>query len=423
MSEHITGGDTFIKGNKVVGVSDADMENAQRLIKAGVGQPGPMSDSAMRAVLKLQAQGDNRPKNYNNLLRVMSDAYKSNDPNVVAEVQAANAAFTGRVMNASPGAASVHTDSALANMSTQYANEEFIGDLLMPPVLVSKKSDVYYTYGKRDRLAQPATDLIAEDGEAADVVESRSTGSYACVDRGFKRGVAANAIANQDAPLDEMFDLTASLLDHRGLARERRIATVLQTNTNFAATNRTTLVGADQWNAAGGGDPIGAMQTADAALWRGLSPAQTIAFTSLANYNVLARHEDFLGLFQYSGTPIGLATPDLIAGFLGWDRLLVGRGWYDSTPIAAAATYTRIWGDFFGVLRVANRQTVRSATFGMTMRWTMPGVQGANGGILTQQWFDPTKGLGGTYFAKVGESEAHEVQSDTSGYLISDCLA
>jgi len=419
----ITGGDTFINGNKVVGVSDAEMAKVQILIKAGVGLPGPMSDSAMRAVLALQGAGNDRPKRYNNLLRVMGDAYKSDDPNVVAEVQAANAAFVGRVMNASPGVASVHTDSALANMSTQYANEEFIGELLMPPVQVSKKSDIYYTYGKRDRLTQPVSDLIAEDGEAADVVESRSTGSYACVDRGLKRGVAANAVANQDAPLDEMFDLTASLLDHRGLARERRIATVVTTATNYVAANRATLAGVDQWNAAGGGDPIGVMQTADAALWRGIAPAQSIAATSLSVYNVLSRHEDFLGLFQYGGEKTGLATPDMIAKYLGWDRLLIGRGWYDSTPIAAAATYARIWGNYFVLLRVANRQTVRSATFGMTIRWTMPGVQGANGGIVTQQWFDPTKGLGGTYFAKVGESECHEVQSNDCGYHVTSPIA
>lgn len=418
----ITGGERYHNGLVVPPVTDATMEQIKALQEAGVGRPGPMSERAIRAVMALQSSTQTGGQRYKQAMQRYNAAIKSNNPYVKAEWEQANRDYLATTQKASPSVSSVHTDTALANLSTQYANDEYIGEQLMPPVQVSNRTDVYATYGQRDRLASPSNDVIADDGEAVDVVETRSTGSYTCIDRGNKRGVAANAIANQDAPLDELADLTLSLFDHRALRRELRIATVLNTTGNFGA-NTITLTGADQWNASGGGDPIGAMQTGDAALWRGLAPAVTRAFCSLDIYNVLSRHEDFLGLFQYSGTSVGLATPQMIAGFLGWDNLLVGRARYDSTPLAATATYTRIWGDFFGILRVAERQTLRSATFGMTMRWTMAGVEGANAGILTQQWFDPTKGLGGTHFAKVGESEAHEIQSATSGYLIADTLA
>lgn len=417
----ISGGQTV---KKIVQATDADMEAIALLRDAGVGQPGPMSERAATAVLSLRTRGlVTAGQRYREHCAMIRSAMTSTNPAVRREWEAANAAYLRRIRNESPGAAAVHSDTAMANMSTQYANDEFIGERLMPPVLTDKKSNTYFTYGKSDRLQIPANDLVSETGETPEVVESRSTGSYACQDRGFKNGIAANAVANQDAPLNELFDLTQGLLDRRGLARERRIATVLTTAGNYPTGNKTTLAGANQWNAPGSGNPVGDMQTADAALWRGVAPAVTRAFCSLDIYNVLARHEDIVGLFQYSGTAVGLATPTMIAAFLGWDDLLVGRARYATSVEGDTDAYGRVWGDYFGVLRVALAQTLRSATFGMTMRWTMPGVQGVAGGILTQQWFDPTKGLGGTHFAKVGESEAHEIQASDCGYLISDCLA
>jgi len=420
MTDKITGGEPV---KKIVQLTDAQMDQVKSLIDAGVGQPGPMSDRAAKAVMSIRGDGLTRGQRYQARLEAHGRALTSNDPYVSEERAKANAAYLRTIRNESPSPGDVHTDAATGELSTQYGNDEFIGEELLPAVLVGKQTNLYPTYGKSDRLQLPADDRIAEMGETVEVVESRSTSTYACVDRGFKNGLAANTVANQDAPLDEMFDLTAGLLDRRGLARERRIATVVTTAGNYPAANKVTLAGADQWNAAGGGDPIGAMQTADAALWRGIAPAVTRAFCSLDIYNVLSRHEDFLGLFQYSGTAVGLATPQMISGFLGWENLLVGRARYDSAVEGDTDVYARVWGDYFGVLRVAMRQTVRSATFGLTFRWTMPGVVGANQGIVTQQWFDANKGLGGAHFAKVGESEDHAIQADDAGYLISDCLA
>ena len=417
MSDKITGGEPV---KKIVQCTDADMEAIQSLRNAGFGhnRAAPAPAGGFEALVDLRRSNLSKAKRYENWANATKDLMASGDPVVAEKFRQANAGLLA-IKNAGPTASSIHTNAVLTNLSTQYANEEFIGEQLMPPIVVGKKSDVFMTYTKRDRLALPTDDLISENGQVQEIDDTRSTDSYACADRGYKNFIAANAVANQDAPLNEMFDLTEALVEARHLRRELRIMTVVSTATNYTATtNRSTVAAANRWNGATGGNPISDLKVANASLWRGRAPAQTKAVSSLDVYDVLSMHPAILGLFQYNGSSPGLATPQMLARFLGWDDYLVGQARYDTATEGDAVSYGRVWPDFFAVLRVANRQALRSATFGMTLRWSMAGVPGASAGILSQQWFDSTKGLGGTYYAKVGESEAHKVQSADCGHHI-----
>lgn len=408
---------------KVVVVSDADMKAVKQYESAGVGTARFDETKAWNLIVgDRRARDESRGARYKAWMRAAQEQMESSDPRVQKEWLAANRAFERGVRN-SLSASDVHSDSFLSTLSTQYGNDEYIGEMLAPPVLVGKKSDEFPTYGKRDRLALPEDDSVAVGGEAARVHETRGVDSYLCVNRAFQDAIDADVVANQDAPLNEMFDLVEGLAERRALAREIRIAGVMTNAASYPSSNKVTLSGSDQWNSAGGGAPIKNIQDAKAALWRGRSPAKTKAFSSLEVYNVLSRHPDILGMFQYGGQPIGLATPRMIATFFGLDDYLVGKSRYDSAAAAAAATYSRVWGDVFGVCRVAERATLRSATFALTLRWRMQGVPGAVNGILTQQWFKPELGFGGSYWAKVGESEQHKVQASDAGYLISGVLA
>lgn len=422
MPERITGGEPV---KKIIQLTEADMRDVQALRKAGFGQGDPRAPApagGYDAIIGLRRRGRSKGEAYAAWIQSTRDLMVSTDPRISAAHKRASQGFK-KGCKAALSAGDLHNNSTIANMSLQYANDEYIGEQLMPAVLTAKKSDTYFTYGKADRMQTVVDDVIADDGETPDVSESRSTASYATQDRGNKNHISANAIANQDAPLNELFDLSEGVTELRHLAREQRIRTVLTTAGNYPTANKETLSGADQWNASEGGNPIKKFQDGIAALYRGIAPAKTKFFSGLDIFHVLSRHADIVGLFLYNGSSPGLATPDMIARLVGADEYLVGSAREVTSVEGDTDAYGRIWGDYFGILRVANHQTVRSATFGMTMRWTMPGVPGANQGILTQQWFDATKGLGGTYFTKVGESEAHIIQASDTGFLYSDCLA
>ena len=174
MADKITGGEPV---KKTYQVSEAEMKQVQTLLNAGVGQAGPMSAAAERAVSSLRGDGMTPGQRYQARVQTFADALNSNDPYIVEQRAASNAAFLRTIRNESPGPSDVHTDAATSELSTQYANDEFIGEMLMPPVLVPKKTNEFFTYGKSDRLQQPADDRIADQGPTPEVVETRSTGS------------------------------------------------------------------------------------------------------------------------------------------------------------------------------------------------------------------------------------------------------
>jgi hypothetical protein len=99
----------------------------------------------------------------------------------------------------------------------------------------------------------------------------------------------------------------------------------------------------------------------------------------------------------------------MIAGFFGLSNLLVGKAWKDTANESQTASYSRIWSDVFGVVRVAGRPTIRNASFGYTLRF---------GAVRTTEWFDQRLGVAGGYFAKTTESRTQKVVAADTGYLI-----
>jgi hypothetical protein len=304
--------------------------------------------------------------------------------------------------------ADVFSSPTLSSVSIQYANDEYIGEALMPVAPVSKSTGNVPTYGQRDRVVYP-DDAMANRGQATEIVETRTMTAYSLVPYGYSNFVASQTLRDQDSPLDEMVDLVESIAEGLAFRRELRIATILNATGNFGA-NTNAIAAADRWNTATGGNPISDVQTADAALWSGKGPGFKAAYSSLDVYNVLSRHPDILALFQYKGGTPGLATPDMIAEFFGFKKYLVGRARQDTANEgAASATFTRIWGDRFGIVRVAQRPSLRNAVFGYTLRQGAP---------LTVTEFERRMGHGGGWVAQVSVMEQSRILAATTGYLI-----
>jgi len=333
-------------------------------------------------------------------------AMASGDTRVRGEWDRANKGIVAlRNKDIAPGA--VHQNATLANMSVQYANEMYIGEELLPTLQVAKASDVYYTYGQRDRLAYP-DDELGPRSQANEIQETRATSTYACVPYGYQNFVSAMTLANQDAPLNEMVDLTEAILEGLAFRREQRQATVMCTSSNYGA-NTAAIGAANRWNTVGGGDPIANIQTGMAAIWQGRGPADCKMFTSLNVYQILSRHQAILDLFKYNGSSPGLATPDMIARWFECSQLLVGKARQDTANEGTAANYTRMWTDVLGIVRVAKRASTRNAVFGYTFQ---------HGAPITQQWFDERVGHGGGYYSKVSRSEVIGVVAPLTSYLI-----
>lgn len=346
-------------------------------------------------------QRSRRASSYERYIRAIGAAVRAGG----SSVKAANASFA-RLKDVQPG--TVHNNATLANVSVQYANESYIGEELLPIVTVGKKSDIYYIYDRRGRLAYP-DDALGPRGEANEVSESRSTDTYACVTRGLQNYVDAETLENQDAPLNEMIDLTENLAEARAFKHEQRSATVLTTSGNYLAANTSAIAAGSRWDTASGGNPIKNIQDALSVIKIGRGPSDLVMWSSWDTFNVLSRHPQILDLFKYSGTAVGLATPNMIAGFFGISKYLVGKATQDTANAGQTLNETRMWGtDYLGITRVARRPGIRTASFGYTFR---------HGSIESQQWFDQRLGKRGGYFAKIAYSEDFKVIANNCAYL------
>lgn len=319
--------------------------------------------------------------------------------------------YRGCVERSGPSSAtSVYSSKTLQSMSLQYANDEYIGDRLMPMINVgSQPTGNYFVYDKRSRLAYPP-DELGEYGEANEIDDARSSASYSCKDYGFSNKISRKVVDAADAPLDEMLDLTEAINEGIAFKREKRQAAILTTSSNFGS-NTSALGAADRWDSASGGNPIKDFQTMKAALWTGRGPGVLMGYCPRAVWDVLARHPQILDLFKFSGSNPGLATPDMLARWFGLAGILVGDAREDTANKGQTASYSRIWGtNTFGMVRVASRPSIRNAAFGYTFR--------LNGAPKATQWFDATRGYDGVWKAKVAISDDYKVVASDTGYLL-----
>lgn len=328
-----------------------------------------------------------------------------------SEYSARRDAEVAEMRTVTPG--QVHKNTFMSNLSVQYKNDDYIGTELMPILPVTKRSDTFPTYGKRDRINSTFDDSMSSMSETPEIgMQGRAEDSYQVADYGAADFLPAATVANEDPGFDELFDLTEGLLEVEAFKTETRIAGVLTTAGNYAG-NALTLSGSDDWDSSIGGDPLGNIQTGIAACWSGRGAGDLVGFCSLPVWNVLAKHPQLLDLFKY--TSPGLTKMDRLAQEVGLSRILVGAARKDTANPGQTASYSRIWGNVFGIVRVARRASLRNAAFGYNIRM-------ANHPFISQS-FDPDKGVEGGYKAKVGISEVAKVIAGDTGYLLSGVIA
>jgi len=305
-------------------------------------------------------------------------------------------------------AGSVHSDTFLSNLSQAYANDSYIGERLILSVPVQKRTNKYAIYPQREMFEAPSDLLTSERARANEVSHTRTSASYELLDYGLENFVSNETLDTQDLPFNERADMVTELSEHMARKREVRDADLLTTAANYGSGNTVTLAGSDQWNSAAGGNPIKDIQAAKAALFNGPGATDAYAFSSLDVFNVLARHLQLLDLQKY--TINGLLTPEAIARYFGLAGYLIGESRKQTANQGQTASYSRIWGNDFGIIRVARAPSLRTASFASRFRKQ-------NDPVVTE-WFDAVAGKSGGYYVKNAVSEDAKIVASFGGYLI-----
>jgi hypothetical protein len=306
----------------------------------------------------------------------------------------------------------VHVDTVLTTLSVMYKNDEYIGERLMPAVPIEKRSGVFYTYNKRDRLAAP-DDEIGHRASPNEIEENRSTDNYSVRDYGLKNFLDLMASQNADAPLDEMVDVVEAVNERMAFRREKRILAIVGVAGSYGSNTTTAATDWDDGTDLGG-TIVTDILAADSALWNGMAPTRKIGFCGVDVWNGgIANNPKIAERFKYVET--GLQNTTQVARMLGLDDILVSRAREDTANIGQTASYARMMpAAIFGILRVAARPSIRSAHFGSTFR--------LRSDPFTSQWTDPSIGAHGGIWARVTVSEDHKVVASDAGYLLTSVI-
>lgn len=298
---------------------------------------------------------------------------------------------------------SVQASTVLNNMSSMYANDEYIGLRIMPAFDMGKRIAEYYEYPKRDRLAYPDDDMEVRT-EANEVNQGRSRTSVALKGRALKEFVDQTLLNNQDAPLNEMMDAQQTVLEGLSLKQEQRIATIATTNANFGG-NVTTVAAGDRWDI--GGNPIGVINAALASMWVGRGASKKVAATSLDIWNVLKVHPQLLDMIRVKD---GMITREMFAAMFEIDELLVGAARSDTANEGqATGTFARIWPNKFAIYRVATTPSKRNAVFGYTFREKLP---------VQRMWFSDKDGEEGGWYTQASFADKSQIVAGDTAAII-----
>lgn len=305
---------------------------------------------------------------------------------------------------------SVHVNKLLTNLSVGYRNDEYIGLRILPIIPVGLRSDSFVKWDKRNLLNAPS-DLLSERANANEITVGASTGNYSLKDYGLKRHVDNETLKNSDDPFKDFLDNVETINEMISLKREIRIAAIVTATANYSG-NTSSLAGSE-WNATSsagiytGGAPVNNIRTAWASTWSGYGRTKKVMASDLETFNVLSNHAQIRGLFGLNDS--GLATQQQIARYFGADEYLVTEARYDSANIGQTASYSRIWGKFFWMGRVAASPSRQIAAFGTTFQ--------DKADPFTSQWFSPDEGKSGGHYNKVAVSEDYVVLAPDSAYL------
>lgn len=334
----------------------------------------------------------------------------NNDEEIFRE---ANAAYVRGIneyaARATVGQDNMYQDQILTDMSIGYVNDALIGDRLLPIVPVSKKSAKFAKWNRRNSLNGP-DDLLTRRAQANEIQQGYDLVPYALNDYGLKEFVDVEDLDQADEPFRDVLENAITVRESLAVKKEIRQAAILTTAANFGGN--TAALTAARWDT-GSGDPIVNVRDAIAGLATGGAATKTIGYGSLDVINAMLDNAKIIDRVKYTGS--GFPPVKVLAQYLGLDDILVGGAIYDSANIGQTASYQRIWGQVFGIVRVAVRPTKNMLAFGGTFQ--------LRGDPATDNWFDKSVGKRGGYYTRVSSSEQSVIMAADAGFLYTDVVS
>lgn len=308
-----------------------------------------------------------------------------------------------------PAAARI-VDPVLSTIAQGYQNSEMIASALFPTVPVNLRGGNIITFGKEAFMLYQSQ---RAPGENTRRVRFGYAGApYSLVDYSLEGLVPVEV--EQEAQNGPGIDLGAGAIVEvsaiMALRLEKQSADIARNAASYAAANKVTLSGTDQWSDLTGSDPINDIETAKEAVRAATGKRPNTIVLGALVMAKLRQHSKVLDRIKYTGRDI--ATPELLAALFGVERVVVGDAIYSND---AGTAFTDVWGKDV-IVAYTNLASVQSGglpSYGYTYQLKgYPSVEEPYYDRNAKSWIYP-----------VSRAEAPVLASASAGYLITNAVA
>lgn len=262
----------------------------------------------------------------------------------------------------SPTLHDVHVEAPLSNIAIAYRNEEYIWDRVFPRVPVMHKTDKYFVFPKdawfRDEVAVRAPGTRSQSADY-----DLTTASYVAIEWAINKLVTDEERLNADNPLEPDVQAVEFTMDALMRAQERRVAAKVMNSSGWSYSATPT----NQWST-DISDPYGDILAAVDGVIQSIGRRPNVAVMSWDVWQHLMQHPDLLDRIKYTRPGAMVAESD-IAGWFGFDKVLVGMSIYNSAAEGGTFSASYIWSDDFWCGYVPPRPALRVPAAGYVLEW------------------------------------------------------
>jgi hypothetical protein len=311
-------------------------------------------------------------------------------------------------------------DPVLTAIAIGYTNpaDTLIADEVLPRAQVGQETFKWTKYPLEDGFSIDET-LVGRKGKPNEVEFSGDEAESSVQDHGLDAPVvnsdvdAARAAREKGlSTYDPEARAVAGLTNRIQLAREVRVASLIQNLNTYAASRRVTLAGTSQLSDFNNSDPIATISAAiDGTL---VFRPNTVVMGS-GVWSVLRRHPVLVNAIRGNLTDKGLITREEFQELFEIKKLLVGSSFVNTAKKGQAATLARCWGKNIACLYINPEATTQEGiTFGLTAQF---------GTRIAGRIEDPDIGLQGGYRVRSGERIKELVVAPDVGFFIQNAVA
>jgi len=214
--------------------------------------------------------------------------------------------------------------------------------------------------------------------------------------------------AERGPGIDLQMEAVSVVQDVMSLDAEVQAATLATTAANYAASNKVTLAGADQWSHAAS-KPKDVINEGKEAVRKKIGRDPNTLVLSAGGFRALDDHPAILEKIKYTSSES--VTEDLLKRYFQVDRVAVARSVYTEND----DDFLDAWGNFAVLAYVpqGGRQSVRVPSFGYTYQLS------GHPFVEPMAWDRGRK----SWVAGVTDERSPELVGAEAGYLISDLIA